>query len=67
MESNAGCMGTVVGLGCTRVEVQFDGRTKFKDFQQTDEPVAHKVAAEYLLVCVDGKKPENVTAFGRKK
>lgn len=67
LSCNAKCMGTVVSLGRTRVQVQFDGRLKFNNFTQTSEYVTDRVASEYLLVVKDGKMPENLSAFRGKK
>lgn len=57
LDCNGGRKGKVLSIGRTRVEVQFNGRTKFNNFTKTDEPVPDKVAAKYLAVVKDGVEP----------
>jgi hypothetical protein len=47
---NVGVSGTVQALGAQRAVVQFDGRTKFDRFRETEEPVADRVHSRYLEV-----------------
>lgn len=51
--SNAGNTGVVVALGRTRVQVQFKGRTRMRNFIRTDEPITDKVAGEWLRILSD--------------
>lgn len=63
LASNVKCKGTVVRLLRTKVEVQFDGRTKFKNKIGTDEDATDKIAPQYLLVIENDQMPENITVF----
>jgi hypothetical protein len=63
LASNAKCKGTVVRLLRTKVEVQFDGRTKFRHKVGTDEDATDKINPEYLLVIENEQMPENITIF----